>query len=63
MMLDADVVAASPSSVCRLPKAAGVLGRHNGKPSKKGPGLAQPVRPQEHWHGDVAYRNIAGTFY
>jgi putative transposase len=63
MMLDADVVAASPSSVYRILKAAGVLERHNGKPSKKGTGFAQPVRPHEHWHVDVSYLNIAGTFY
>jgi transposase InsO family protein len=63
MMLDADVVAASPSSVYRVLKAAGVLERHNGKPSKKGSGFAQPVQPHEHWHVDVSYLNIGGTFY
>ena len=39
MMLDADVVAASPSSVYRVLKQAGVLERHNLKPSKKGQGF------------------------
>ncbi len=63
MMLDADVVAASPSSVYRVLKAAGVLERHNVKPSKKGTGFAQPSGPHEHWHVDVSYINIAGTFY
>jgi putative transposase len=63
MMLDADVVAASPSSVYRVLKAAGVLERHNVKPSKKGTGFVQPLRPHEHWHVDVSYINIAGTFY
>jgi transposase InsO family protein len=62
MMLDADVVAASPSSVYRVLKGAGVLERPNGKPSKKGTGFAQPLRPHQHWHVDVAYLNIAGTF-
>jgi putative transposase len=63
MMLDADVVAASPSSVYRVLKAAGVLARHNVQPSLKGKGFAQPLRPHEHWHVDVSYLNIAGTFY
>jgi transposase InsO family protein len=63
MMLDADVVAASPSSVYRVLKNAGVLERHNSKPSLKGTGFVQPLRPHEHWHVDVSYLNISGTFY
>lgn len=63
MMLDADVVAVSPSSVYRVLKEAGVLAKHNTKPSKKGTGFVQPLRPHEHWHVDVSYLNIAGTFY
>jgi putative transposase len=63
MMLDADVVACSPSSVYRVLKAAGLLDRHNPKPSSKGTGFVQPLRPHEHWHVDVSYINIAGTFY
>jgi transposase InsO family protein len=63
MMLDANVVAASPSSVYRVLQAAGVLERHNVEPSKKGTGFVQPLRPHEHWHVDVSYLNIAGTFY
>jgi putative transposase len=63
MMLDANVVAASPSSVYRVLKAAGVLEGHPVKPSKKGTGFEQPLRPHDHWHVDVSYLNIAGTFY
>jgi transposase InsO family protein len=63
MMLDADVVAVSPSSVYRVLKQAGVLQRHNAKPSSKGTGFVQPLLPHEHWHVDVSYINIAGTFY
>jgi transposase InsO family protein len=63
MMLDADVVAASPSSVYRVLKAAGVLESHNVKPTKKGTGFVQPLRPHAHWHVDVSYLNMAGTFY
>jgi transposase InsO family protein len=63
MMLDADVVACSPSSVYRVLKGAGLLERHNRKPSSKGKGLVQPLRPHEHWHVDVSYLNLGGTFY
>ena len=63
MMLDADVVAVSPSSVYRVLKAAGKLAPRWGKPSKKGTGFEQPVRPHEHWHIDVSHINICGTFY
>ena len=63
MMLDRDLVAASPSSVYRVLKAAGVLRKWNRKPSKKGTGFVQPLKPHEHWHVDVSYLNISGTFY
>ncbi len=63
MMLDEDVVAASPSSVYRVLRGAGLLNRSNGKPSKKGTGFVQPDGPHRHWHIDISYLNIAGTFY
>ncbi len=63
MMLDQDVVAVSPSSVYRVLRAAGLLDRWNSKPSLKGHGFAQPEAPHQHWHCDVAYVNVAGTFY
>ena len=63
MMLDQDVVAVSPSSVYRVLNAAGLLRRWNGKQSKKGTGFVQPLKPHEHWHIDVSYINICGTFY
>ncbi len=63
MMLDADVVAVSPATVYRVLSQAGRLGRRWAKPSKKGTGFVQPVRPHQHWHIDVSYLNIAGTFY
>jgi putative transposase len=59
MMLDDDVVAASPSTVYRVLKAAGRLDRWNPKPSKKGTGFNQPLEPHEHWHIDIAYINVA----
>ncbi|MFH2075253.1 MAG: IS3 family transposase [Pseudomonadota bacterium] len=63
MMMDADVVAVSPSSVYRVLHGAGLLRRWNGKPSGKGAGFIQPLVPHEHWHVDVSYINICGTFY
>jgi len=63
MMLDRDVVAVSPSSVYRVLKAAGRIGRSTNKPSKKGTGFQQPQKPHEHWHIDISYLNIHGTFY
>ena len=63
MMLDADVVAVSPSTTYRVLREAKRLDRWNKKPSKKGTGFAQPSGPHHHWHIDIAYLNIAGTFY
>jgi len=63
MMLDRDIVAVSPSSVYRVLKKAGLLQRWSTKPSKKGTGFTQPLRPHAHWHIDVSYLNICGTFY
>jgi transposase InsO family protein len=63
MMLDADVVAAAPTSVWRVLHRAGLLNPRNGKSSKKGTGFVQPLMPHEHWHVDVSYLNICGTFY
>jgi transposase InsO family protein len=63
MMLDEDVVAASPSSVYRVLKRAGLVDAWNGTPSKKGTGFVQPLQPHEHWHIDISYLNICGTFY
>jgi transposase len=63
MMLDADIVAVSPSSVWRVLSQAGLLRKWNGVPSKKGRGFEQPPEPHRHWHIDISYINIAGTFY
>ena len=63
MMLDADVVAVSPASVWRVLQQAGLLWRWKGKPSGKGTGFEQPPQPHQHWHIDVSYINVSGTFY
>ena len=63
MMLDDDVVAVSPTSVYRVLKLAGRLDRKWQKPSKKGTSFVQPLSAHEHWHVDISYLNLGGTFY
>jgi len=63
MMLDRDIVAVSPSSTWRVLSKEGLLDRWNKKPSNKGTGFVQPLLPHEHWHVDISYLNICGTFY
>lgn len=63
MMIDAGIVAVSPATVYRVMKQAGLIGRNSGVPSRKGSGFDQPGGPHQHWHIDVSYINICGTFY
>jgi putative transposase len=63
MMLDRDIVAVSPASTYRVLRQAGLLQRWNAKPSSKGRGFVQPLEPHEHWHVDISYINISGTFF
>ena len=63
MMMDEDQVAVSPSSVYRVLKAEGLLDRWNPKPNRKGKGFDQPQAIHEHWHVDLSYINMQGTFY
>jgi putative transposase len=63
MMLDGDVVSVSPATTYRVLSRAGRLDRWKPKPSKKGTGFVQPLQPHEHWHIDVSYLNLGGTFY
>ena len=62
-MLDANIVAVSASSVYRVLKQAGLLHSAAAKPSKKGRGFHQPETAHQHWHVDIAYLNVAGTFF
>jgi transposase InsO family protein len=62
-MLDANVVAVSATSVYRVLKGADVLGKRNKKTSSKGKGFHQPSGPHKHWHIDISYLNLSGTFY
>lgn len=63
MMLDGDIIAVSPSTVYRVLKNAGLLESWAPKATRKGEGFVQPLRPHEHWHIDISYINICGTFY
>ncbi len=63
MMLDDDVVAVSPSTVDRTLKTAGRLDHRKLSPSNKGTGIVQPLVAHQHWHVDISYLNVAGTFY
>lgn len=63
MMLDDDVAAVSPSSVYRVLKRDGRLDRKWQKTSKKGTGFVQPLSAHDHWHVDISYLNLGGTFY
>jgi transposase InsO family protein len=63
MMMDSDVVHVSPSTVYNVLKLAGLIDAKNVKKSKKGTGFVQPLKAHDHWHVDVSYINIGGTFY
>lgn len=63
MMLDEDLVAVSPSSTYRVLKALGLLDRWKRKATKKGTGFVQPLKAHEHWHVDISYLNLGGTFF
>ena len=63
MMLDDDVVAASPATVYRVLKSAGRLGRPSPANPRRGKGFHQPSGPHRHWHIDFSHLNICGTFY
>jgi len=63
MMMDDDIVAVSPSTVYRVLHRAGRLQKWKNKSSSKGTGFNGPSSPHQHWHLDIAYINIKGTFY
>lgn len=61
-MIDADAVYASPSSVYRVLKEAGLLAKFIVVESRKGTGYVQPTAPHQEWHTDISYVNVCGTF-
>lgn len=63
MMQDRGVVAVSPSTVRNVLRAAGLMDRRDLVASSKGKGFNQPSSPHKHWHTDISYINVGGTFY
>jgi putative transposase len=63
MMLDNDIVAVSPTTVYRILSSEGLLNRWSKAKTSKGTGFVGPTRPHEHWHMDISYLNICGTFF
>jgi transposase InsO family protein len=63
MMVDEDVAYASPATVYRVLRDAGVLSRSDCRASLKGTGFEQPNRPHEHWHTDISYVKVGSRFY
>lgn len=63
MMLDKNLVCVAPSTTYRVLKEFNYLNPWNKKNHSKGKGFTQPLQPHEHWHVDISYINICGTFY
>ena len=63
MMIDQDVAYVSPATVYNILKRAGLMGKRESLPSRKGKGFIQPTGPHRHWHVDISYINVCGTFY
>ena len=61
-MLDADIVAVSPATVYRVLKKHDLLNPWNPAKVPKNKGFRQPTKVHEHWHIDISYVNILGTF-
>ena len=63
ILMDENKVYVSPSSVRRALEVENLLGPWDNSPSRKGKGFEQPKQAHEHWHVDISYINVAGTFY
>jgi len=55
MMLDENIVSASPATVYRVLSKANLLGKREVKASLKGTGFIQPLHAHQHWHTDITY--------
>jgi putative transposase len=63
MMLDADIAWVSPSTTYRVLKQAGLLQRWSvPRQYPRSSGFTQPDGPNKHWHIDVSYINVRGSF-
>jgi len=62
VMIDKDVAYASPSTVYRVLKEAGML-QKKADDTSRGKGFKQPLVPHEHWHTDISYVKIEHRFY
>ena len=52
-----------PSHGLSRPHGAGCFDRWNRTESSKNQGFVQPLAAHEHWHVDISYVNVCGTFY
>jgi transposase InsO family protein len=52
-----------PQRLTSGPGSAGCFHRWNRSETRKGTGFQQPLSPHEHWHVDISYVNVCGTFY
>ncbi len=62
-MLVAGAALLSPGRRSKRRYGTGVFIGQMGKPSKKGTGFDQPLKPHEHWHIDISNLNLGGAFY
>ena len=63
MMIDKNLVFASPSTSYRVLREAGAIRFRNGRRTTRGNGFVQPLMPHEHWHMDISNVKIHGVFY
>jgi transposase InsO family protein len=63
MMLDENIVAASPATIYRILKEEGLLFRWQPTTTAKKKGFDQPHKIHQHWHVDISYIKILGVFF
>ena len=62
VMIDKDVAYASPSTVYRVLREAGML-QKKADDTSRGKGFKQPLKPHEHRRTDISYVKIEHRFY